>query len=221
MKKNKKEESNFFDDFKYNYENLEGFDSGVKILAFLLIAIVIIITARVSINNDRKERESTVPTTKIANKQTESLKVILDGLLDKEAYITIDAPTQNNLVIKLSNLKESDGLVTAFYESNHHGYQKLQIQNGAFYEIPAGETTPIENDDLLPKMNYKFLVPSELIKILETNKTVPTNTDDGVIYSYSYEDETSTSTIKVEIKKNVVESITITNDLHTYVITYK
>lgn len=70
-------------------------------------------------------------------------------------------------------------------------------------------------------MNYKFLVPSELIKILETNKTVPTNTDDGVIYSYSYEDETSTSTIKVEIKNNVVESITITNDLHTYVITYK
>ena len=172
MKKNKKDEYNFIDVFKYNYENVEGFDSGFKLLVFFLFALILIVSARVTIEKDRKERANTEPTTKVAAKQTENLKVILDGLLDKEANIVINAPTQNNLVIKLSNLKETDGLVTAFYESSHHGYQKLQIQNGAFYEIPAGSDTPIENDDLLPKMNYKFLVPSELVRILETNKTV-------------------------------------------------
>ena len=70
-------------------------------------------------------------------------------------------------------------------------------------------------------MNYKFLVPSELVRILETNKTVPNTSEDGVTYNYTYEEEGSTSEIKVEIKNNIVEKITITNNLHTYEITYK
>ena len=221
MKKNN-DKSNIFEIIKYNYDNTEGFDSAFKILIFLVFSIIIILVARTTANYDSNENKNTSSTTtNVANKQNDSLKQILDGIKNKDTSITINAPSQNNLVIKLTSLKEEDGLVTAFYESNHHGYQRLQIQNGAFYEIPAGSETPIENDDLLPKMNYKFLVPSELIRILETNKATPIGVDEGIVYSYSYEDESDTSDIKVEVKKDEVTSITITNSLHTYEIIYK
>ena len=215
MKNNK--DMNFFDSFKYNYKNTPGFESGLKLLMFIVFSIVLIVFARATIASEKKYNATTTTVTRISG-QTDQLKKILDATISQETEITIEGP--NDLVTKLTNVKETDGVVTGYLKSKEKGIKEYRIRQKAIYELD-GAGNEFETDDLLPKVDVNFLVPSELVRILETNKTVVNYYEDSVVYSYFVESNETTNDIKVLVKDNKVNNIFIKNDIHTYEITYK
>ena len=56
MKKDNKDNS-FFESFKYNYNNLEGFDSLVKLIIFFAFSLIILTFGRFAVQHDREEAE--------------------------------------------------------------------------------------------------------------------------------------------------------------------
>ena len=215
MKNNK--DMNFFDSFKYNYKNTPGFESGLKLLMFIVFSIVLIVFARATIASEKKYNATTTTVTRISG-QTDQLKKILDATISQETEITIEGP--NDLVTKLTNVKETDGVVTGYLKSKEKGIKEYRIRQKAIYELD-GAGNEFETDDLLPKVDVNFLVPSELVRILETNKTVVNYYEDSVVYSYFVESNETTNDIKVLVKDNKVNNIFIKNDIHKYEITYK
>lgn len=215
MKDNK--DNNFFDTFKYNYKNTPGFESGLKILMFIVFSLVLIFIAKASIASEREYKATTTTVTKISG-QTDQLKKILDATITKEAEITIEGP--NDLVTKLTNVRETDGVVTGYLKSKEKGIKEYKIRSKAIYELD-GSGNEFETDDLLPKVDVNFLIPSELVRILESNRTVVNYYEDSVAYTYFVESNEVANDIKVIIKDNVVNNIFIKNEIHTYEITYK
>ena len=213
MKKNNNDNS-FWDIFKYNYNNVEGFDSLAKIVLFIAICIVIILFAKVTIAQDKKDAKTEKTTTQIS--ETESLKKVLDTLIKKEATIKI---TKGDYVAIAKNVKESNGEITGLFQDSSKQLKEFKIGDQKIYEIVLDEAQ--ENPELFKDVNVDFIIPSVLVGILEDNKMVKSNNGEKTTYTYDYVDDEVTYNIIVSVVVNKIELITIKNDDITYEITYK
>ncbi len=213
MKKNKKENSSW-ESFKYNYNNLEGFDSLVKLIIFFVICIIIILLAKTTINSDRKAAENRTSTTQVS--ETDSLKKVLDTLIKKEATVKI---TQGDYVAIVKNVKEVNGEITGLFQDSSKQLKEFKISDQKVYEIVLDEE--VENEELFSNVNIDFVIPSVLVGILEENKMIKTTNGDNAKYTYEYIDGEKTYNIIVSVVLNNVDLISISNDNISYEITYK
>ena len=212
--KNNKDENNSWEQFKYNYNNLEGFDSLVKIIIFFSICLVIILIAKFSIAQDRKDVESRKTTTQVS--ETDSLKKTFDSLIKKESNVKI---TKGDYVAIFKNVKETNGEITGLFQDSSKQLKEFKIREQKIYEIVLDEE--VENEELFKEINIDFIIPSVLVGILEDNKMIKSTNGDNATYTYDYEEGENSYSIIVSIVLNKVELITIKNDDITYEITYK
>ena len=214
MKKNNNDDS-FFGSFKYKYNNVEGYDSFIKLLVFLVISIIIIVFAKVAIAQDKAEEQKNQVTTNESNNNN-SLKKLLDTLIKKEATIKI---TNGDYVAVIKNVKESNEEITGLFQDSKKQLKEFKISDQKVYELELDEE--VENDKLFENINLDFVIPSMLVSILEDNKTIKSTNGDNALYTYEYLDNEITYNITLSVVLNKVELISIKNDEITYEITYK
>lgn len=208
----KKNNNDFFDGFKYNYEHLEGFDSLVKIVLFFAISIVILVVARISINTESKEEKTT--TTSIVQKQEKILSVI-ESIIKKEATIKVTSDTTK---IQISSLRENGEEITGFYQDINTS-KKFKIKENKVYELILDDE--IENEELLSLVNMDFVIPSVLFSVIQESTFENEKNEIETIYTYTYLKDDITYNIEVTVAAKNVQSIVISSDTTKYEITYK
>ena len=188
MKKNKNNENDFFETFRYNYNNLEGFDSLIKLLVFLIIAIILLVFGRVTINKQRQEEQKKLPEVQ-ERAQESAYKLLIKEIIQKEATIKV---TINGSKSLLDSVKESDGEITGIYQVGTQA-TRFKIKEQSVYEIGIDEE--VENNTLLNGINLNFIIPSMLESIIEDQEKAKQSKLTDATYTYEYtEDE-----IKYEI----------------------
>ena len=213
-KNNNNNENSSWDNFKYNYENVEGFDSLVKILVFIVMCIIFILLAKTTIAQDKKEAENRKSTTQVSD--TVLIKKTLDPLIKKEGNVKI---TKGDYVAVVKNIKESNGEITGLFQDSFKQLKEFKISDQKVYEIVLDEE--VENEELFKEINIDFVIPSVLVGILEDNEMTKSTNGENTTYTYDYVDGDTTYNIIVSMAVNKVELISIKNDDITYEITYK
>ena len=213
MKKDNKDNS-FFESFKYNYNNLEGFDSLVKLIIFFAFSLIILIFGRFAVQQDREEAEKRKEINQ-ANQSENIFKRQVEQIIKKEGTIKI---TKGDYVVMLKNVKESDGVINGFFQDSNKVSKEFRIKENKVYELVFDEEE--ENETLLSELNLDFIIPSMLVSILEENEKLEEKDGNAIYYTYNYASDVN-YTISLKIESDNVENINISNDNVIYEITYK
>ena len=215
MKKNNDNNNNndFWSSFKYSYDHIEGFDSFVKIILFIVLTIVFILVAKISLNN-QSNTSSTTTTTSIIQKQNKILNII-EGIIKQEATLKM---TSGDTKVQISSIKEENGEITGFYQDINTS-KKFKINDGKVYELVLDEE--IENEELFSSVNLDFIIPSMLYGVIEESTYKDETTGMNLTYTYEYIKDEIKYDITVTIASKKVQSINIKNDTTSYEITYK
>ncbi|MBQ7240441.1 MAG: hypothetical protein IJS56_03275 [Bacilli bacterium] len=214
MKKDNKDNNSFFESFKYNYNNLEGFDSLVKLIIFFAFSLIILIFGRVAVQQDREEAEKRKEINQV-NQSENIFKRQVEQIIKKEGTIKI---TKGDYVVMLKNVKESDGIINGFFQDSNKVSKEFRIKENKVYELVFDEEE--ENEILLSELNLDFIIPSLLVGILEDNEKLEEKDGNTIYYTYNYASDVS-YTISLKIESDNVQSINISNDNVIYEITYK
>ena len=214
MKKDNKDDNNFFESFKYNYNNLEGFDSLVKLIIFFAFSLIILIFGRFAVQQDREEAEKRKEINQ-ANQSENIFKRQVEQIIKKEGTIKI---TKGDYVVMLKNVKESDGVINGFFQDSNKVSKEFRIKENKVYELVFDEEE--ENETLLSELNLDFIIPSMLVSILEENEKLEEKDGNAIYYTYNYASDVN-YTISLKIESDNVENINISNDNVIYEITYK
>ena len=213
MKKDNKDNS-FFESFKYNYNNLEGFDSLVKLIIFFAFSLIILIFGRFAVQQDREEAEKRKEINQ-ANQSENIFKRQVEQIIKKEGTIKI---TKGDYVVMLKNVKESDGVINGFFQDSNKVSKEFRIKENKVYELVFDEEE--ENETLLSELNLDFIIPSMLVSILEETEKLEEKDGNAIYYTYNYASDVN-YTISLKIESDSVQSINISNDNVIYEITYK
>ena len=213
MKKDNKD-NNFFESFKYNYNNLEGFDSLIKLIIFFVFSLIILIFGRIAVQQDREEAEKRKEINQ-ANQSENIFKRQVEQIIKKEGTIKI---SKGDYVVMLKNVKESDGVINGFFQDSNKVSKEFRIRENKVYELVFDEEE--ENETLFSELNLDFIIPSMLVSILEDNEKQEEKDGNTIYYTYNYSSDVN-YTISLKIESDNVESINISNDNVIYEITYK
>ena len=211
MKKDNKDNNSFFESFKYNYNNLEGFDSLVKLIIFFAF---ILIFGRFAVQQDREEAEKRKEINQ-ANQSENIFKRQVEQIIKKEGTIKI---SKGDYVVMLKNVKESDGVINGFFQDSNKVSKEFRIRENKVYELVFDEEE--EEETLLSELNLDFIIPSMLVSILEDNEKLEERDGNAIYYTYNYGSDVN-YTISLKIESDNVQSINISNDNVIYERNYK
>lgn len=216
---NKDDKYSALDVFKYNYENVPGFKEAFKLFMYFIFIVLFMIMVAVARNsNDDSEVEpSDTISTSVVSGEHLTYKQMLDNLYKKET--TINMTINNSGAITTIDAKNKNSVLEGYLESST-STKHFKIENNTVYEINAGNVSI--NPELLNGIEYNFIVPANLVNILENNNSTK-NVQDAIT-SYTYESinvDEVIYTIKVNVISNNIKEINITNENITYTIEYK
>lgn len=195
----------FFEYYKY----VPGFKALVKLcLYFIFFAVIISVVAcnHETVNQEQKKEqtEEKQPTEKTYKEMLDELinnnMQILYNITINEDIYQIDATRKEHIMNGIYRTKES--------------IHEFRIQDNIIYEIGLNEEK--ENPELFTTLNLTFILPDQLVTILESNKATKMLEDGNTIYNYDIE----ATKYRVEVKNNEINKIIITSELSTYTIEY-
>ena len=220
-KKNNNEGSKKVEQFvknvQYNRENVPGFDSLYKLILWFIFIFVLLVLFMAFGRDDNKngqQQTTTIPANAI------SYKALLDERIkDGSSYLVkfnyknvkstyecrVEATIKENTI---------EGLV-----ENINGLEKFRIKDGKYYKIQLDEE--IEKDDYLFDLDIVNLV--NLIKLLESNKSLKTVDQETNIINYKYDLVINDIAYEInsQIKDKKITSISVKNENSSYEISFK
>ena len=195
----------FFEYYKY----VPSFKALVKLgLYFIFFAIIIsVVACNKDVVTQTKENEKTEE----QQETTISYKEMLDALITNNVQILYDI-TMGEEVYRIDATRK-DNILSGIYRTKTALYE-FKIQDDIVYEIGLDEEK--ENGELLAHINLTYILPEQLVSLLESNKATKMLSDDLTIYNY----EIDTVKYHVVTKDNWSDKIEITTELFNYTIKY-
>lgn len=195
----------FFEYYKY----VPGFKALVKLgLYFIFFAVIISVVAcnKDTINQTpEKEKTEEKQEMEISYKEmlealtTNNMQILYNSTVGEEIY-RIDATRKDNILSGIYRTKDS--------------IHEFKIQDNIVYEIGLNEEK--ETTELFININLNYLLPEQLVSILESNKATKTLENEAIIYNYEIEEVK----YRVIINNNWINKIEIADELSNYVIEY-
>lgn len=183
LKKNNKKEkdpnkASFIEVFEYLYKTYPGMKSLIILLLYgLLFTMLILVVATNTSDNSNDESTNNTTTTTVTSI---TYKEMLDNL------VNINSSIKYNIVIDevtyYIDVIYENNILSGTYEDSLGSIYKFKISDDNIYEISMNNETL--NNELLKNINIDYIIPSHLINILETNKSIKTKEDDNIIYTY-------------------------------------
>lgn len=195
----------FFEYYKY----VPGFKALVKLgLYFIFFAVIIsVVACNKDTINQNPEKESTEE-----KKEMEiSYKDMLEALTNNNIEILYNI-TVNEEIYRIDATRK-DNILSGIYRTKD-SIHEFRIQDNIVYEIGLNEEK--ENIDLFNNINLNYLLPEQLISMLEVNKATKTLENEAIIYNYEIEEVK----YRVIINNNWINKIEIADELSNYVIEY-
>lgn len=220
MKKNKKEEMNNQEDnneekkvgkiklfFEY-YKNVPAFKALVKLfLYFIFFAVIISVVA---FNQENIKEVPQRPKTEEHEENQVTYQEMLNALRDNIKIFGDIKINEENYQIE-ANYR--DKILSGIYRTKNSTHE-FKIKEHVVYEISLSEEK--ENTELLKQININFLIPDDLITLLQNNKATKMLEDGGIIYNYEIEK----TKYQVQVKDNWIDKIEIVNDSFSYRVEY-
>ena len=220
-KKNKSEEQKKVEEFlktvQYNRKNTPGFDSLVKLILWFVFIFFILILFAIFGRNDNpnnNQQTTTVPANAV------SYKSLLDERIKDGSSYNVKFHYQNvkstyDCVVEATVKGETvEGLV-----ENSNGLEKFRIKENKYYTLKFEEET--EKADYIFDLNIVNII--DLIKLLESNKSLKTVDNETNIINYKYELTINEQVYEInsKIKDKKVDNISVKNENSSYEITFK
>ena len=220
-KKNKSEEQKKVEEFlktvQYNRKNTPGFDSLVKLILWFVFIFFILILFAIFGRNDNpnnNQQTTTVPANAV------SYKSLLDERIKDGSSYNVKFHYQNvkstyDCVVEATVKDETiEGLV-----ENSNGLEKFRIKENKYYTLKFDEET--EKADYIFDLNIVNII--DLIKLLESNKSLKTVDNETNIINYKYELTINEQVYEInsKIKDKKVDNISVKNENSTYDVTFK
>ena len=221
-KKNKSEEQKKVEEFlktvQYNRKNTPGFDSLVKLILWFGFIFLILILFAIYGRNDNNPNNNPQTTTVPAN--AVSYKSLLDERIKDGSSYNVKFHYQNvkstyDCVVEATVKGETiEGLV-----ENSNGLEKFRIKENKYYTLKFDEET--EKADYIFDLNIVNII--DLIKLLESNKSLKTVDNETNIINYKYELTINEQVYEInsKIKDKKVDNISVKNENSSYEITFK
>lgn len=195
----------FFEYYKY----VPAFKALVKLgLYFIFFAVIISVVA---CNKDTVSKDPEKD--KVEEKQENELsyKEMLDVLITDNIEIVYNI-TINENIYKIDATRK-DNILSGIYRTKD-SIHEFKIQDNIIYEIGLNEEK--ENPELFNDINLTYLLPEQLVALLESNKATKMLDDGSTIYNY----EIDAVKYHVVTKDNWINKMEITSELATYIIEY-
>lgn len=201
--------------FMRNYKTVPGFKELVKLVGYFLffgIFIIIILSGQSSIKtNDNK---NTTTTTQVVD--TKTYKELLEDLYKTNkqihANITIN---ETKYSIEATN---TAGVLSGLLESTS-STKRFKIENNVIYELNLEQAT--ENANLFENISINYIIPANLVNILQSNKATKRVDGDNLIYNYNLDNNGISYTGEVIVTNNIIKNINLTNEYSSYNITFE
>ena len=168
------------------------------------VFVYIFIFATSNINKNNYDYNSNTTTTKV----TTSYKDMKDNLLNKEQEIVYSI---NDYYIK-GTIKNN--ILKATLEDNDSIYN-IKYDGINIYNVKKGED--IINEELLADINKNYLIPNNIIALIDDAKVIGTKSRDEKVYSYNIE----SAAISVYLGDERLEKIIVLDSGITYNLEFK
>ena len=220
-KKNKSEEQKKVEEFlktvQYNRKNTPGFDSLVKLILWFVFIFFILILFAIFGRNDNpnnNQQTTTVPANAVSYKSLLDER-IKDGSSYNVKFHYTNVKSTYDCVVEATVKGETvEGLV-----ENSNGLEKFRIKENKYYTLKFDEET--EKADYIFDLNIVNII--DLIKLLESNKSLKTVDNETNIINYKYELTINEQVYEInsKIKDKKVDNISVKNENSSYEITFK
>ena len=216
---NKKKKDDIYESkwevFLRNYNQVPGFKAIVRLgVYFFLILIFVLI-----VNIGGKDLSSKDRTTKSTSTTKEEIRITYKDILNKLANENISiefTSVINNYETRITASVENS-IITGLIE-NQDLTKKFKIKDNQIYEIVLD--TEKLNLDLFAGIDYEFLIPSNLVNILNSNQSTKRKKDSQTIYNYIINHNDITYDTIVVVENNSVKSIELKQESNQYRIVY-
>lgn len=201
--------------FMRNYKTVPGFKELVKLVGYFLffgLFIIIILAGQSSIKHN--DKSSTTTTTKVVD--TKTYKEILEDLYktDKQIHANI---TINELKYSIDATNKT-GILSGLVETTS-STKRFKIENNVIYELNLDQAT--ENANLFENIKVDYIIPANLVNILQNNKATKRVDGDNLIYNYNFDNNGISYNGEVIIANNIIKNINLTNEYSSYNITFE
>lgn len=221
-KKNEQGEEleNAWDVFIRNYKNVPGFKALVQMAGYAIIFGLIIGVVSLSGTAMTTNKEQTMTTTTTNISTTTTKKIVYNDILEQlkrdnlSIYISVII-NQDTFVIDVVN---NNNILEGYFESKS-GTKKIKVMNGKNYEVILSEEK--ETPNLFGNIDRDFLIPTDMVQLLSTNRATKIIEEDAEVYNYDINKNNILYEIKVYIKDNNCYKIEINSENSNYLLTYK
>lgn len=195
----------FFEYYKY----VPGFKALVKLfLYFIFFAVIISVVA---CNQDTIKEKQPQEKTEEKEKVEKTYKEMLDELVNNDIEILYNISI-NGEIFKIDATRK-DNILSGIYRTKE-SIHEFKIKDNVIYEIGLNEER--ENSELFSNINLTYILPDQLVTLLESNKATKMLNDGKTIYNYEIE----ATKYKIEVNDDRINKIEITNELSNYTIEY-
>lgn len=195
----------FFEYYKY----VPGFKALVKLFMYFIFFAVII--SVVACNQDTIREETKKETTEEQQKTEKTYKDMLDELVNNDLKILYNISI-NEKKFQIEATKK-DNVLSGIYRTQEKLHE-FKINDNIIYEIGLNEEK--ENPELFKELNLTFILPDQLVILLENNKATKMLSDGVTLYNY----EIDAIKYQVEVKDDKINKINISSESFNYAIEY-
>ena len=175
-------------------------------LFFLAVIIIGVISSKAG-NNIRTNYN-------IDDNEEETVEVV-NYLQMKQNIVSKDQDITYKVKDYYINGKISNNILNATLEDNTDIIYKFKYDNEKLYQIKKNEE--VENTKLLSDINLKYLLPKNIMDLIDDPKIIPIKSADEKIYSYT----ANNVSVSVYLGDKSIEKIIVLDNQVTYTLEYK
>ena len=216
---NKKKKDDIYESkwevFLRNYNQVPGFKALVRLGIYFFLFLIFILIVNFGGKDLSSESDTTTTTSPAKEEIKLTYKDMLNNLAGEDKKIEFTSVI-NNYETRITAESEN-GIITGLIE-NQDLTKKFKIKDNQIYEIVLDRETL--NPDLFAGINYEFLIPSNLVNILNSNQSTKRKKDSQIIYDYNINYNDINYDTIVIVEKNSIKSIDLIQESNQYRIIY-